>query len=677
MSRESFMGVRFIAGAQLTIMRDYEMLTTKKGLTPKQEAAACARKHAREIQANAPKLILPAPAMSSLNPLLPDTADDEKNQLPQPHGVPLDIDIPEFEQPVDPGTLYFITLLWNSVRVGGRSSGALPIPTTAFPITLQLPASQTVNAGRYSLTYELNVGGNSNYSDALSINIDNLAPHSGNAGNVVIVPPAVDRDGITKEYLDANGFVAVMIPEYGDPKIGDVIKVYYGVSQVTARLFAEFTRPDVSNVVTVELTADDIGTVEGEHGIYYTLADRVGNVGPASVFKHLNVRLNPAPANLQPPTVPLADDGLIDLADAYQGVAVVLEDEYDNFQAGQDQFAVTWDGLAQPPVTIPGFPVFANIPFSAVKNGNDGDKTVHVSYAILRGSDRFPEPVGTDAEVDLRKPGPDNPDPDPGTENPALALVDVQGAVTTAPNKLELVDANEDATAEVIIYDNYKAGDVVQLYWKGVAVSGLGGSYTVVGSEPSTFMIPFTIPWADINTGGNDPELPVHYTIAHPSVNDNVDTSLPQLVDVLIKTVSIPNPLFQNLDPDFTDWFNCNSLRNVAPFGVVAVIAVPGGEPQLADQELVFTYQGWRDAPGSTPIPSTTATIRFTPTTNEAANGFLVYVPYEPAMLASSPNWGSIEYTATIDGRPVTSQRHIVKTFFEIGGGDTCRIPLP
>ncbi|WP_323568393.1 hypothetical protein [Pseudomonas sp. AB12(2023)] len=655
------------------------MLTTDKGLTPKQKAAAHARKYAREIQANAPKLILPAPAMSPLNPLLPDTADDEKNQLPQPHGVSLAVNIPIFERPGSDadGTPYYVQLLWSGVPVGPRYSGSLPILDAAFPIELELPASQTVNAGRYSLTYGFNVGGNPNYSDELSINIDNLAPNSGNAGNVVIVPAEVDRDGITKEYLDANGFVAVTIPEYGDAKIDDVIRVYYGVSQVTARLFAEFTRPDLNNVVTVELTTADIGTVEGEHGIYYTLADRVGNVGPASGFKHLNVRLNPAPANLRPPTVPLADDGLIDLADAYQGVAVVLEDEYDNFQAGQDQFAVTWDGLAQPPVTIPGFPVFVNIPFSAVKNGNDGPKTVHVSYAILRGTDRFPETVGADPQVDLRKPGPDNPDPDPGTENPALALVDVQGAVTTVPNKLELVDAGQDATAEVIIYEKYKAGDVVQLYWKGVAVPAPGGEYRVIGTEADDFLVPFTIPWAAIDTGGNDPELPVHYTIAHPSVNDNVDTSRPRLVDVLIKTASIPNPLFQNLDTDFTDWFNCSSLRNVAPFGVVAVIAVPGGEPQLADQELVFTYQGWRDAAGSTLIPSTTATIRFTPTTNEAANGFLVYVPYEPAMLASSPNWGSIEYTATIDGRPVTSQRHIVKTFFEIGGGDTCRIPLP
>lgn len=652
------------------------MLTTNKGLTPKQKAAAHAREHARKIQASAPKLILPAPEMNPKNPLLPDTADDETNQLPQPHGVVLDVDIPVFERPVAPNTPYFLQLLWNSVRVGGRVNGTLPIDDSVFPITLQLPATHTVNAGRYNLSYEFNVGGNPNDSDALSINIDNLAPNSGNAGSMVVVPPEVDRDGITKEYLDNNGFVAVTIPEYGDAKIGDVIKVYYGVSQLTAKLFAEFTRSDLNDVVTVELTAAFIGTVEGEHGIYYTLADRVGNVGPPSAFKQLDVRLTPAPANLQPPLVPLADDGVIDLADAYQGVGVELEDEYDNFQVGQDQFAVTWDGLPQPPVPIPGFPVFANIPFSAVKNGDDGPKTVHVSYVIQRGTDRFPESIGADVEVDLRKPGPDNPDPDPGTENPALALVDVQGAVTPGPNKLELVDAGLDATAEVIIYDNYQAGDVVQLYWKGVAVSGPEGSYTVDGSEPPTFMIPFTIPWADIDTGGNDPALPVHYTIAHPSINDNVDTSGPRLVDVLIKTVSIPNPLFQNLDPDFPEWFNCGSLRNVPPHGVVAVVAVPGGEPQLANQELRFTYQGWSDAAGSTLKPGTTAEIRITPTTNEATNGFLVYVPYEPAMLASSPDWGSIEYTAMIDGRPVTSQRHIVRTFFELGGGDTCRIPL-
>jgi hypothetical protein len=615
------------------------------------------------------QLAVPAPTLPADNPLLPPTADDPENQLPhQFQGTLLKVEIPAFEVETDPGRPGLVYLKWDGIRQRpSQYSFTTPLDPGAFPLPLTLPAEATLLAGRHTLTYEVNIGGNPVASTALTIYIDQTAPNFGQSGAPVTLPPEVETGGITKEYLDANGKVTITVAEYNDRKIGDEISVYYGSNPQTASLVGTVIRDNTTTPVTVDLTTAQIGTSEGTKLLFSRLQDRPGNLGPDSSYKPVLVTLSAAPTGLKPLTVPLASDGEVDMADANVGVQVQIE-AYTNFVAG-DQAIVTWDGKLQGAVAVtqPG-PTFVTVPFAVLLDGNQGPKTVAVTYLIKRGEKEYPEPSSVDVAVDLRTPGPTNPvEPDP--VNPDLDLITVQGAVTTDPNKLTPADVGEPATASVVIYENYKADDEVQLYWNNMAVPDSGdpaipgGTYVVTGQEAVDFMMEFAIPWNTIDAQGNGSALPVRYSIAQPNVNDAVVSSEDQPVEVNVKTVTLPAVTFLNLDPDF-DFLNCGSLRNVSGQGWVAEIKVEGGEPRLANQELTFNYAGLNEATGT----DVTFEFKFTPTIEQATNGFLVYLPYAPPLIETRDGPGSIAYTANVDGFSVTSDAHRVTVFMATAG---------
>ncbi|MFL6969217.1 hypothetical protein ACJ6X8_23575 [Pseudomonas alvandae] len=652
--------------------------------SPKIPVAEQARINYRLLRLNAPKVDLPSPQLHADNPLLPDTGDDEGDKLHSEHqGYPLKVEVHKFDtsSQTAPG---FIQLLWDNFPAGFRTPNFdTPIPDTEFPFILEIPADRTTQSGSHLLGYRVSIGGNSEstpIASMVNVFIDRTPPNNNVAGRQVTLPPEVEANGITKEYLDRVGFVTITVPEYADANINDVVDVYFGDRLPAAILVGSITRADLTVPMTIELTAAQIGSNEGVQSIYYVLKDRVGNTGPNSAFKPVEVILRDAPQNLQPPTVPLAPapDYMIDLADAYEGVAVQL-DRYDELESG-DKFAVTWDGTPIPASEIPGFPSFSSDMSLRVLRGTPvdlGPKTVHVQYSIMRGNRPYPEPVGADIEVDLRKPGPDKPNPeDPDPINPNLRLVDVQGGSNTNPvNVLTINDANQPATATVPIYDERKLGDSIQLYWKGTAIPATaGGVYTVTGMEPKDFPVPFTIPWVIINAAGNDIELPVHYVVSH-DLNDNVDTSPPRLVNVYIKDVSVPRAMFQHLDPDLGEWLNCMSLRDEPGLGWVAKIFVPA-EPELEGKLLSFKYQGWQDAAGTTEKPGTKHEFSYTPDINDATNGFVVNLIYEPLRLTEDV-WGSIEYSVTMGGFPVPAVRHLVRVYMALTGGETCKVVGP
>lgn len=615
------------------------------------------------------QLAIPGPTLHADNPLLPPTADDTENQLPhQFQGTVLKVEIPTFDVVSDPGRQGLVYLKWDGVRQRpSQFAFTTPLDPNAFPLQLTLPAEATLLAGRHTLTFEVNIGGNVTESEPLTVYVDQSAPNFGQSAARVTLPPDVETDGITKEYLESNGKVTITVPDYNDRKIGDEIPVYYGSTPQTALLVGTVTRTDTTTPITVDLTTTQIGTSEGAKLLFYRLKDRVGNLGPESSYKSVLVTLTAAPTGLKPLTVPLAADGEVDIADANVGVQVQIE-SYANFVAG-DQAVVTWDGklLASVAVTQPG-PTFVTVPYSVLLDGNPGPKTVAVTYLIKRGEREYPEPSSVDVEVDLRTPGPTNPD-EPNPVNPALALITVQGAVTTDPNKLTPADAGKPATASVKIYEDAKADEVVQVYYNNVQVPDSGdpavpgGTYRVTGQEASTFTMEFAIPWDTIDAQGNGSALPVRYSIAQPNVNDAVVFSKDQPVEVNVKSVSLPAVLFLNLDPDF-GYLNCGSVRNVSPQGWVVEISVAGGEPRLADQELTFNYAGLNDA---TQV-DVTFEFKFTPTIEQATNGFLVYLPYDPPLIDTRDGPGSITYTANVDGFSVTSDPHSVTVFMATAG---------
>jgi len=653
-------------------MGKFEKIFRSKS-TDAQKARDSFKKSLRNLRVS-----LPAPALHADNPLLPDVADDISNKLHhQYQGALLKVEVPRFDIDADPGRQGLVYLSWDGVRQRpSQYAFTTPIDDSEFPLQLTLPADATLAAGPHTLTYTVSLGGNPTSSDPLAIYIDQVAPNFGQRGSDVSLPVEVEQGGITKEYLDANGgSVLITVPEYSDRKIGDVITVSFGKTSQGAIVVGTVTRVDTTTPVTVSLTEAQIGIEEGEKWIFYKMADRVGNIGPDSSFKPVRVTLTPAPVDLKPLTVPLAQDGVIDMADATLGVQVQI-DAYTNFVAG-DQAVVTWDGitLAGAAIVIPG-PSFVTVPYATLLNGNKDEKTVDVTYQIARGDLRYPESTSVSVDVDLRTPGPENPD-EPDPVNPDLDLVEVLGANSQTANKLTIEDAGEAASATVTIYENFKADDVMQLYWNGVEVPDSGnpdepgGTYVVIGDEDPAFEVEFSIPWAIIQTAGNSAALPVHYSIAQPDVNDAVVLSGDQPVEVAVLAVTLPRVQFLNLDEDF-GFLNCNSLRNVSGQGWVVEISVAGGEPRLADQTLTFHYGGHNDAESA----DITYDFEKIPTANEAANGFVVYLPYDPPLIDTRDGPGSIQYTATIDGFSVTSDKHEVTVFMATAGpgSPTCNL---
>jgi len=619
-------------------------------------------------------LARPAPALAANNPLLPPTADDTDYQLPARfQGQSLQVEVPEFDVEGNAGLTVIVRLMWDGALLrGSEYRNTLPIPPGDFPLKLALPPTQSTQAGPHALTYNVNVQGNATSSDPLNFSIDRMAPNGGNAGGLVILPPEIEANGITKEYLDANGSVLITVPgDYADRKIGDIVTVYFGSSIPTAVLVGTIPRGDTTSPLTIPLTAAQVGNEEGTKTLFYTLQDRVGNIGLPSEYKPVEVILTPAPADLKPLTIPLAapGDDLIDPQDASLGVDVQIE-AYTHYVAG-DVVEVTWGGIIATAPAVQGSATLVRIPYSALLNGGGtgkGPKDVDVTYAINRGRS-YPEGTVVSIKVDLRTPGPENPDiPDP--VNPDLDLVTVRGAVSAEDNKLTEDDAGQPASATLVIYEPHLDGEFVQLYWNRVAVPAPGGVYKVDGTEPAGFIIPFIIPWNIIDAAGNNSALPVHYSITHPLVNAAEVLSPDQPVEVSVRKVTLPDATFLNLDEDFGN-LNCQSLRNVSGRGWVVEIHVDGGEPALAGQLLNFTYQGHNKAENR----DITFPFTYKPTDQEASAGFNVYLDYEP-LRDTRDGPGSIEYTAKINGFERTSPKHTVDVWMGIAGGPglTCEL---
>lgn len=483
-------------------------------------------------------------------------------------------------------------------------------------------------------------------------------------------------EGITKKYLDDIGFVAIKIPDYGDMRIGDFIEVLYGDSIPLAEVVDSIIRIDTTTDIFLELTADDVfKRDEGTHAIFFRITDRKGNLSAISPSVLVTVVLTDPPEGLLPLDIPLLDkDGLVDLADAQTPLGVGIYDEYTHYLPG-DELVVTYDGIPQMAKPINGFPVYVDISFKDVFKDDPGEKTVDAEYQIKRGSTYYPPtPISKEVKVDMRKPGlpidPNNPDP----TNPNLALVTVQGDSGGPPNTLREADQNEEVTVTVITYTGAKEYDTVQLKYAGQLVSEEdGGLVTIPDVIPTS--LEWKVKWDVIAAAGNgNPKHPMAYVIGHP-LNDNVDISEPQEVDVEIQVDTVPDPAFLHLDPNYTDWLNCKSLRLDPNEGVVVEVRVPGGELALANQELTFTYQGYTDDGGANTKPGTDKEVFYTPTDQEAASGFIVKIPYAP-LLATLNAWGGVKYKAVINGRETTSKQHLVKVYL-VNPGDGGSCPLP
>ncbi|SER48951.1 hypothetical protein SAMN03159444_04287 [Pseudomonas sp. NFACC02] len=549
--------------------------------------------------------------------------------------------------------------------IGGQDPGV-------FPIRISLTRDIFKDEGRFLLRYRVQTYlGITNTSLTARFIIDKTPPNDNMSPNpLAFVDAIVGTDGITDDYLQANGGLKVTIPPYSDTKNGDRIWVYAYTAEeeaVNPVYDAELT----GNPVTIRSDAFNALT-DGKIDFKYRLFDKAGNKGPESDLTETSLLIKPLPTGLDKPVVPLASDGLLDLEDirsilppALRALSIPVHiKRYDDWQS-KDTVILTWGG-AQPIShllgPIPGDPIVIQVPYSFIEAdyGNDtGVKPTTVSYVVQRGNRMFPAPSET-INVNLFVPGPVNPDrPDP--INKQLPPVTVKGGSGTSPdNVLTADDIGLDAAVSVKLYDPIGPGERMKLYWNSTDKS-VARHLPTPGSENTDYV--FTVPWADIEAHPSAVPLPVFYTVDLESGEGNKEMCEPTLVDVSAAvTVQLAEPEFPDAGSTLPGdpILNCSSF--IGPDQEVAVF-IPGNSPHLKGGEtLSFTWQCYdkRDGlPGDEAGPPQTWDRMVTST--EVVDGFEFNVGPFAVYILPVDKSGSVRLTYVSDTTPPLSGEAFIR----------------
>ncbi|MGY4495146.1 hypothetical protein [Pseudomonas sp. TE3610] len=559
-------------------------------------------------------------------PLSPSDPGDEVNLLlNRYHDDPLVVTIPQWT--AGSNTEEYLSVFVDDIPVIENKQLTIPHDPAEFVVTI--PARFFAAEGVHTLWYSyINDVGNSKESIETVVTIDKTPPGNNAPIGALIFPPEVVADGITAEYLGShNDEVIASVPAYLGAKRGDYVTWYWGTTPPSNEDLPDGTTAgiiDVNAPVTITIPGDVIRAKgAGQKAAPFVIHDRANNIREVFGVPYIPVELLPPPFGLLAPLVPLADDGLIDLADAQLGVEVNIPD-YQGYDPS-DYYEVEWDGIVQAitPITTPSF----TIPWASLSSKGPGPRAVIVKYYVKRTATslvRYPSPELT-VNVDFRAPGPDPIVPGP---NPLLLPVTVRGGAWQAgdpDNKLTIADRGQPATATVELAAKIEDDDVLTLHWG--TFPGAAATVTING-ESEGDEVTFTVPWNVINQGGFNEFVRVDYTVSRPGL-PNVQLSTLQLVDARISQLEgLPNPVL----PAATTLPNGRQVLNCASRiwnGIV--VNVPGdGSVFSAGDRVVCYFQGYSDANNGTAIPNTDKEFEIAALTpGQATNGFsFTITPY-------------------------------------------------
>ncbi|WP_145130211.1 hypothetical protein [Pseudomonas sp. URMO17WK12:I11] len=516
-----------------------------------------------------------------------------------------------------------------------------PATSADFPLAMQVPLAKLVE-GRLWLRYRIvTFNGGHAVSAVVPLICDRTAPRNRANADEKLDGLTVGAPYIDDQYLIDNpsGIVA-QVPEYDTYAPKDTYKVYYFENPPEEH--EDYENPvnegvlDVSRQVVIPKDVVDRAG-DGKYYLAYYLYDKAGNKSRVSLVTSVDVALGALPDNLEDPLVPAADDGVVDLKDAIDGVLVYIP-SYDGAKA-QDRIAVTWGDTPLPLENVGAktFPIPVPVPNPTLRTeygAAPGELATNVSYQIMRGAIPF-GPKAISVNVDFSVVGPERPDPDPTWPNPVnpyLAPPTVRGANSATDNVIDRSDANEDATLTLPLYDNADDGHVLDVYWHG----RFAATYTVdMALDAGGITIP--IPWDVIYAAGNDPLLPVHYTLRESADALNEQVSATQPVDVDAVTVILPLPRFLRA---VGTWLNCDSLRDtpaVPTHNMFLKVEIPDMSAHLQAGDVIELQWapliGSSDADGNDPVPGAEKNDQVT-LDETSVNGFVWNIePYADHLL--------------------------------------------
>ncbi|MEE5118675.1 hypothetical protein V2K50_02325 [Pseudomonas alliivorans] len=571
-----------------------------------------------------------------------------------------------------PGALEELHFEWrpdgSSEYIGLLSESFTTPITETFPLDRFIEQRHFLRSeGLFHFRYGVKGWNSANieYSLDQPITVDRTPPYGPDD------PPAIDDPGsVNDAVLDADNGVFVTVPDFVEDK-----KAFVTIAIVWSDKVPPPDQPivpDVSQLLPADrrvLVARNL--VErypsGDHYVAYELFDKAGNRSRPSRVRTVAVARGPLPANLKPPVVPLASDGLIDLADARLGVTVEIPgfDQY----IPDDDVVVKWGATKLTPKRIGEgdnpFPVKVVVSWEHLKREYTApvsapyDMTVPVTYEVLRGTTPFPLPSadGIEVDVNLAYPGPVNPD-EPDPVNISLNPVVVTGDSAT-PDHLIDADQGKDATATIKLYSPTRADEVITVYWNGVA---LAATVTLDGTESLGDEVSVTVRWSEIEAGGPG-DVPVYYTITH------VEFINPQRShETWVKVDAVPIILAAATFPDISSvgsisLLNCDSLRKRTSDGEVGYrVSVPASRYLIGGEKITVSWV-LKEADQTTDVPGTELSQELTIGADADVNGIEWFVqPYSkyilPAQLETTNGWAyaHLIYTLSINSNIVTSQ---------------------
>lgn len=561
-----------------------------------------------------------------------------------------------------------------------------------LPAAVLIPKANLAPDGERQLKYSIEkYNTNVTWSNPIPYICDSIPPWGNDTPDAVRLPAVP----ITDAWLTANPTgIKLTLAEYDNQQAKDTYALFYSKS---IPVYPDLPPALDSGLLPANrellIKKADIETLsDGHYYVGYVLADKATNLSRVSFISEVFVNLGTLPENLLPPKVPAAEiDGLVNLEDARapEGVTVQIE-EFANSRPS-DRIEVTWGTDTDPfseEIGSGGFPLFIRVPNEVLQKAYGKADTVvntAVSYRVLRhGVPYGPESITVDVDFSVIGPVHPGPDPDPDWPDPInsqLLAPTVKGEVSDTANELHRSDANRPAKLSFPLYTPAVDGEVVDFYWDGTLVTEK--TYDVDTAEGPTITV--EIPWSYIVTAGNNPALPVFYTIRKSRAPGNEQRSVSASVNVDAVTVVPEAAEFQRTT---RDWLNCNSLwedpLNPAGDPAFRVFVKPLAQHLPNGGVVTMNWTALGGLTGENPISGAELTVPVTITKQQAEDGFYwdikPYVThilpiYQPAGDGADGR-GRVTYSFKIGAETVTSEPVENKVGLGTGAG-TCPIPAP
>lgn len=566
-----------------------------------------------------------------------------------------------------------------------------PLPTVETPLIYKVEAFYLGGyKGEIKFQYLIESGsGQRDASDFLTIVIDREPPGDGKVPEALQFPPAMGNK-ITLKYLDDNqDQVIATVPAYTRMEAGQTVSLWWNGKKTTAVAPVIVTAEDVTNG-TVQIVipgAQFRGVTDERVMLQYSLSNRAGFESSPSESSAIMISLEPEAADLKNPVVPLAADGLIDLADADKGVEIKI-DAYTNIMTG-DAIVAHWgvSALNSETVIANNFPVYVSVPRSVVLR--EGSGSIPVYYEVMRGG-AATQSNTIQVIVDVTTVGPVDPDPTTPV-NEALQVPWIQGGSKLHPfNELGIQDKGKAATATIPFNQSIQGntaqpiittpGAQITLMWGAYPGSPIPiGPVTVTQAHLDAKELPqITIPAAIIDATPDGNAFEVYYTLIRPA-GDTVKNPVSSPSAKLTIEMNIPGGPDGLLAPTIMgttkkNWITKETIQ--AGGGVKIKVDMYSGMKVGDNVELHWiAYSSTNNAPG-TEIAATEYTQNKTVVTVDITNGLEFSVPYTPyveQIAAETGNQrqgsGAATYTVTQNSKNYASKEAIVKIELSSPGG--------